>query len=127
MSRFASAPTSPWRRGGPASRTQRLCLTEIDERALAGWHPIGRAFHEASSDRYRRSLASWVDPFVTSVRASRLWLVGEQVVAVPGEACRGDRVVAVVAGDELVDADSAELRVRAPLVVGGEHEVEVER
>jgi hypothetical protein len=50
-----------------------------------------------------------------------------QSAAVPGKAGRGDRIVAIAAGDELVNADAAQFGVGAPLVVGGEHEIEVER
>ena len=34
-------------------------------------------------------------------------VAGQEIVAVPGEVCRGDGFVAVVAGDELVNSDPA--------------------
>jgi hypothetical protein len=49
------------------------------------------------------------DPTVLP-RLAELLIVGEQIGAVPGEPCRGDGVVAVAAGDQLVTADTAERR-----------------
>jgi hypothetical protein len=51
--------------------------------------------------------------------------VRKQISAVPSEAGNGHGFVAT--GDQLVNADAAELGKRAPFVAGGVHQIQVER
>ena len=46
---------------------------------------------------------------------------GTQSPAVPDETGSGHGIVAVIAGEELVDGDAVEFGVRAPLGIGREH------
>jgi hypothetical protein len=56
----------------------------------------------------------------------KIRFIGKQFTIVPGEAGRGEGIVAAAAGDQLVnaDADAAKLGVGAPFVIGRQDQID---